>query len=589
MADSTPEEQFSFLSQQLLLLNQLPQQDAALAPLEVTPSRRRTPCEEQQVQSAAFICSSGDKVSQGHTSLDGSGPLVDLASAASQAHSPVKPELQDATNVKSHRLQQMQMALREHQSQLLRQREHLQQQQRLLFQRSQERSVAPHSLAQLFADLHDARQQQYVQAQQRTDQTTPAHTSDGRVLRAGVRHHCSKLPSNGAGLQLPTPHCAVDGVGGLAAKREGHHQEQTQETDRDLEPFQLGEARTQQQKRGLPGQCSADRKRILRDAGLLEARVVLSCTLSALRFFRRNAAVAESHDKIDNSSSAMCTFRTIQAASEGGRLSECPVFSREGEPSPSTTAPGGAINVPHGTMGGKVIQVHGEPLPLTVLCAGISPAKLWLHCLRVTLHARRCAIRTRRYWKALVHLFPRRSAYSTISVLSHEDLKRYNTIGSRAPSLRDATTALGPWVAPKEPFCEPGLYCIVDERGPILAAWAVAQDSDGRLRRCSAVVGSGEFNAADEACIKRKRSKCTTNPSTSYSPDSPWETFLKGRECVEADGLQALEKWYVNVTNAPLTEQQIRSLTLGKWLATAKCHLLLSFMPRLMRIKTFVA
>ncbi|CDJ34139.1 uncharacterized protein EMH_0018920 [Eimeria mitis] len=560
MADYTPEEQFSLLSQQLLLLNQVPQQDDAPTSLEAAPSKPRTPLENPQNSPAAVRCNARDKIPLGHTSLDSGGPLADVASMDSQAFSPVRSEVQGATNVKSQRIQQMQMTLLEHQSQLLRQREQLQQQQRLLLQRSQERNVAPHSLAQLFSDLHEARQQQYLQTQQRTDHTTTAHTSDARAVRPGWRHHCSKSPNNGGGLQHSVPLCVGDGVAGLGAKREGKPSgEQLQEADPELEHLHLEESHAQsQQKRGEPrGQGSADRRRLLRNAGLLNARALLSCTLGALRSSRR--------DPKEGSTDESFSDKTMQCANDNGSLSGCQTYSEASGLSASTPTPWGARNIPHGSTGGKVIQVHGEPLPLTVLCPGIPPGKLWLHCLRVTLHARRCAIRTRRYWKALVHLFPRRSAYSTMVVLSEEDLKKYKSIRPRGHSSQDTTVAIGSWLTPKEPFCDPGLYCLIDERGPILAAWAVARGRDGRLRRCSAVVGKTEVDAADEAVVKRKRSKSTENASKSYTAESSGGEFSRGKECVEAEGLQALEKWYVNVANEPLTEQQIRSLTLAEY------------------------
>ncbi|CDI75415.1 hypothetical protein, conserved [Eimeria praecox] len=564
MADSTPEQQFSLLSQQLLLLNELPQHDDAHKSLEVEPTKPHNPREKTHISSAALSCSAGDEVSLGQTTLKSAGEAVNLDSMETQAHPAVKPELQDAT-VKSQRLQQMQMALIEHQSQLLRQREHLQQQQRLLLQRSQERNVAPNSLAQLFADLHEARQQQYLLAQQRTDPTTPVHIPDGRVLRAGRRHHCSTLPSNGAGLPQSMPPCAADAAADLTAKHDGKPTgEQTQETEPEYEPCHAEEFRSQQQKAPpIHGQFSSDRRRLLRDAGLLDARAVLSCTVSALQFCRRNTGGACPQGTVD-SNSERNSGGAMQSSSDSGSLGGCPTFSRASGQSASTTTSWGGCTTSPGTTGGKVIQVHGEPLPLTVLCAGISPEKLWLHCLRVTLHARRCAIRTRSYWKALVHLFPRRSAYSTMAVLSEEDLNKYSSIGPRGASSLDAAAALGSWAAPTEPFCEPGLYCLIDESGPILAAWAVARDSNGRLRRCSAMVGSGEV---EDKAIKKKRCKYQENDCKSCTTDTPWGAFLRGKECVEAEGLQALEKWYVDVANEPLTEQQIRSLTLAEYVS----------------------
>ncbi|CDJ49467.1 hypothetical protein, conserved [Eimeria brunetti] len=566
MAGSTPEEQFSLISQQLLLLNQLPQQDDALASLEAAPPKLHTSFEKTQISLAAISRSAGVKSPIGPTSADSSGPVVNIPSTDSQAYTSGKPDLQDAANAKSHRLQQMQMALIEHQNQLLRQREQLQQQQRLLLQRSQERNVAPSSLAQLFADLHEARQQQYLQTQQtqqRTDPSAPVHTSDGRAQRTGWRHHCSKLPGSGAGVQHLMPHCMADGVAGVAAKRGGKPPGgQAEEGHPDLEPFQAEEARRKHHKGGPSGHCSADRRRILLEAGLLNADSVLSCTLNALRLSRRNASAAHPQDSKDNSTSEGSSRKAMESPSDIGSLRGLRTLSQKTEPSAPTTASWGGRYLSHGPTGGKAMQVHGEPLPLPVLCGGVSPGKLWRHCLRVTLHARRCSIRTRRYWKALVHLFPRRSAYSTMTVLSEEDLKKYNSIGPRGSSSVDAAAAVGSWVAPKEPFCEPGLYCLMDERGPIIAAWAVARDSDGRLRRCAAMVGSAAIDAADEAVVKRKRAKPTAKAS---KPEFAWGSFLRENEHVEAEGLQALEKWYVNVANEPLTEQHIRSLTLAEY------------------------
>lgn len=566
MADFTPEEQFSLLSQQLLLLNQIPAQDDPMTSLEAAMGGRQSPKEIVSTPKPLHSLRSEGRGTLADASASKGGLLSETAPVNSQA----LPSLvsQDAANAsKTQRLQFMQMALIEHQHQLLRQQQHLQQQQRLLLQKSQERNVAPHSLAQLFVDLREARQHRNLQTQQRCDQDVSSRKSEGRALSTGSRHISSQASGVGAEVHAPKHHGVFESSFGTGVQIEGKPSGHAREADPPLKPRHV-EEQSLQQKGERPsrvgGHGLSDRRKMLRSAGLLDTRTVLSCTLSALRFGSKNFT-AHSSEKNDGSSLGGTNDNSVRIKSKDMPKSEYKTMCYEGVHSALGASPWESASLPYGPAGGRVVQVHEEPLPLSVLCANVSPSSLWKHCLRVTLHARRCAIRTRRYWKAVVPLFPRRSTYSVAAVLSDDDLQKYTSIGPRSAPLRDSGVSLESWVPPKEPFCDPGVYCVTEEGGAVLAAWAVAVDNRGRLRRCAASVDTvSKGQAEEETSTKRKRSKFPENLPGSSAADSAWGMFLGGSAHVGSEALLTLEKWYVQVANEPLTEQHIRSFTLGK-------------------------
>lgn len=569
MAESTPEEQFSLLRQQLLLLKQLRQQDGALNSSEATGPKGRNSPKIGLASTASGVCQDADRTGTAHASpLSGELALLETPARSTQAASAPATVSPGLTNPKSQRLQLMQKTLMEHQQQLLRQREHLQQQQRLLFQRSQERNFAPHSLAQLFADLHETRQQQYQQVVPHPRQFTQDQKFDGRTKGCASRHLPGKILGEEADLPLTWRQHDVHEDSGAPAclNQEGrscghdwdpelHVRSRRRDDARVEAPVLKGEGQV-----NTNAQYSAERRRMLRDAALLDPATVLDCTLRSLRSQTRKDQAADGPQTGTSSSGSSGSKHGgggDSRSSKGGIP-----HSWASVPSPCSCSPQGLCRLP-ASSSGKVMQVHGEPLPPANLCAGLSGRALGRHCLRVTLNARRCAIRTRRNWRALVPLFPRRSAYTPAAVLSDDDLGKYTSIGPRISALRAAPPPQEPWDPPKEPFTAPGIYFLVEGGGRIAAAWAVAVDSTGRLRRCVATLGSAEAELEEDASSTRKKRPNQQQQVSRPATEELARMVSQETGSAAAWRLQALERWYARVANEPLKAQQTRSLTPG--------------------------
>ncbi|KAL8430332.1 hypothetical protein Efla_001097 [Eimeria flavescens] len=527
MADSTPTGQIASLRRQLLTFQQA--------------------CEENRGEggnmysdSAAAELHSSSEMSVG-SSASSLLPGADGSAVATEAlHSTERPlhasgakgvaltvtsmtSPPDAGSTKSQRLHSMQKTLLEQQQQLLRQREQLQQQQRLLFQRAQGRSATPQSLAQLFAELHESRQLQLQQTGSREQKP------DGRVA--------SNFRSGGS----PSG-CEC------TASFSGKHQR-----------IQLGERASFGLNDGSAGDTTldqwTDRRRVLRAVALLDGNTVMKCTLRSLGHRIGCAQGTKAGSMFDgrrlsfgkDDAGACCAARCRNARSC------CPAHSWS-----STQSTRGLAD----STGGKVMQVHGQPLPAAALFAGLSSGAPWRHCLRVTLNARRCAIRTRRCWRALVPLFPRRTAYTPAAVLSDDEVDSYTHIGPRTTSLVQPGTHQESWEPPREPFTAPGLYTLREEGGSMVAAWAVALGIDGQLKRRVAVIEPLCDVGSQAAVLKRKR-QTEQQIVASHDPGQS----VSDEFGVISSQVEVLKGWYAEVANEPLAAQQLRSLTLADYTA----------------------
>ncbi|KAL8451596.1 hypothetical protein Emag_002639 [Eimeria magna] len=438
----------------------------------------------------------------------------------------------DKTCTKSQRLQLMQKALMEQQQQLFRQREQLQQQQLLLSQRAHERNATPQSLAQLFAELHESRQ-------------LPLQHSDPRYRDAPQeqKHHGQAADSYRASVGGSSGGEAGDSTGG------GHCGEHNVGTVFRFK-FEGRESATLS--------CWTDRRRVLRAVALLDAGIVLKYTLRSLG--RPNSTLQLAGASPSSEGSRLDSVdkeaaRGAHAFKAHHRCPGLPLF-----PWNSTQSFRGHYDL----TSNKVLQVHGRPLPAEALFAGFSAWAPWRHCLRVTLSARRCAIRTRRCWRALVPLFPRRNAYTPAAVLSDDDVDVYTDIGPRASMVALPTPRPQTWKPPREPFTTPGLYVMTEEGGSIVASWAVAADNEGHLRRRVASIDLAEGNVNREAAVCRRkrpaRQSLLPGHVTAEKLDSESGSGVP-------DQLSALEKWYGEVAQEPLTAQQLRRLTLAEYAA----------------------
>ncbi|OEH77784.1 hypothetical protein cyc_03451 [Cyclospora cayetanensis] len=557
MADFTPQEQFSIISQQLLLLDQLCAQDKATKLLEAVSPQFQPSHETQQVPMPVVTLRDADTAAGAHLALRGEREVRETVPMGSEAPAVSETDLLDVRSPKELRFQLMQRASMEHQQQLLRQRALSQQQQRLVFQRSQERNAAPHDLAQLFSDIHEARKQQ---CQHRVPQTGPAaheQKLEGWLTATSWRHHSSKVFSEDDGISLSRHHRTHEASGAAtSSKRDKKLSGQSRDADRQLEPHQREDPRhlVCEDPQNLGENFSEKRRQMLRAAALLDTSALLTSTLHAFR--SSNTEIRETEGpKMDiypgwsysdkNSGDSRCDGDDLTCNLSRSQISASPP----------------ALDAPRSPASGKVIQVHGEPLSPAFLCASLPSRCLSHHCLRVTLHARRCSIRTRRYWRALVPLFPRRSTYTPAAVLSDEDMGRYVNIRPRITDSQDPVASLESWAPPKEPFTAPGLYRL-EEGTRILGAWGIAVDDVGCLRRCTAAVGDAEGGTTERiALTRRKRPKVFQNLSQHQPSETPWSRVLKEAGTTEAEGLQTLERWYTRTAREPPTEQQIWAVT----------------------------
>ncbi|KAL8445488.1 hypothetical protein Emed_005569 [Eimeria media] len=458
--------------------------------------------------------------------------MYQSASGESGSHStPMSADHKPCT--KSQRLQLMQKTLMEQQQQLCRQREQLQQQQLLLSQRAHERHATPQSLAQLFAELHESRQ---LQLQHSDPHYRDAPQEEKRHGQAVDSYRASAGGSSGGetGKSTGGRHCGAPDVNTLfGCKLEGRD---------SANPL-----------------CWTDKRRVLRAVALLDAGVVLKYTLRSLG--RSSCTLQLAGASPSSEGSRLDSFDKEEAlgANASRARQRCPGLP----PFPwySTQNFRGQYDL----AGGKVLQVHGQPLPAAALFAGFSARAPWRHCLRVTLSARRCAIRTRRCWRALVPLFPRRNAYTPAAVLSDDDVDVYTDIGPRGSMLTPSTARPQSWKPPREPFTTPGLYVMTDQGGSIIASWAVAADNEGHLKRRVASIdpAGGNVNREAAAC-KRKR-------GPAQQPLLPGLLTAEKIECepgsVTFNQLNALEEWYSEVAQESLTAQHFQRLTLDEYAA----------------------
>ncbi|KAL8436570.1 hypothetical protein ACSSS7_001602 [Eimeria intestinalis] len=438
----------------------------------------------------------------------------------------------ELTCTKSHRLQLMQKTLMEQQQQLIRQRESLQHQQLLLSQRAQERNATPQSLAQLFAELHESRHLQVQPSEPRLMDASQEQKHDGQVAD-NYRASAGGASGSETGVSTGRDYNSACGAGTTFGREvEGRE--------------------------GTASLCWPDKRRVLRAVALLDAGTVLKYTLRSL----------------GRSSSTLQVAGSLPFP-EGSRLG----VDKEGAEGANVfkachCRPGLSWNSRQNLRGqydltdGKVLQVHGQPLPAAALFAGFSSWAPWRHCLRVTLSARRCAIRTRCCWKALLPLFPRRNAYTPAAVLSDDDVDAYTDIGPRAPPLALPAVCAESWKPSREPFTTPGLYVMTEKGGSIIAAWAVAADNEGHLRRRVASVESAAGGVSREAaaCKRKRPAQQPLLPAYVTSEELGTEPGS-----VVFNELNALEEWYSKVAQEPLTAHKLQRLTLGREADSCGC------------------
>lgn len=557
MADLTPKE--------LKLLLQQFQETGPRASAAQAGAEGRASPEVREASLPSAACGDVGSPSGARRSLATSGqplrgtPLkVSLAPPTGAAGAP------DLSPPKAQRLHLMQRNLLEHQQQLLRQREYLQRQQLLLFQRSQERTAVPQSLAQLFAELHESRQQQSHQAGLRHKQPAQERKSEGVTAGANCRTSSGRtLDAKEEGPLRGWQPCPHEGSEGVVSLQRGV---KLWEQPGDHEPSSLPRQRVVVQAPHLNGraqearnpQCWAARRQMLRAAALLDPGTLLSGTLRSLAYDSWDGVPPGPKTESSSSTKGQSAGCTVKDGASPFSWAETHLPS---PPGLSLPGPKGSQEAPNG----KVIHVHGESLPPATLCAGISGQARERHCLRVTLTARRCAVRTRRSWRALVPLFPRRSAYSPAALLSDEELRTYTHIGPRTYTPRGPRAPLlESWEPPKEPFIAPGLY-LVHTDGRIVAAWAVALDSEACLRRCTATIASGTGDLSqDGAYCLRKRPKQEGHPSPPGTSDELVGGVNREAGCVTASQLKTLETWYAQVSKELLAVPRMRSLTLGR-------------------------
>ncbi|KAL8272320.1 hypothetical protein Esti_003774 [Eimeria stiedai] len=524
MEDLTPEEQ-TFSVRHHLTMQQLPQQNcqhgysgslAAEGPR--APEMRP-----------------GSSSSARHPGIDGFGlPQSELPPAellmcqtvggGSGSHPTTMSADHEQTCTKSQRLQLMQKTLMEQQQQLLRQREQLQHQQLLLSQRAQERNATPQSLAQLFAELHQSRQLQLQHSEPRLKDAPQEQKLDGQTADSYRGSTGGSSGGETGGSTGGRHYSAQDANATFGFKADG------------------------------TSLCWADRRRVLRAVALLDADTVLKCTLRSLGRSGCTLQVAGAVPLAEGSRRIVDNEEAVGADTSKARQ-RCP-----GLPHFTWNATQN-FRGQYDLTGGKVLQVHGQPLPAAVLFAGFSSGAPWRHCLRVTLSARRCAIRTRRCWRALVPLFPRRNAYTPAAVLSEDDVDVYADIGPRVSSLAPPTARRQSWKPPREPFTTPGIYIMTEEGGSTIAAWAVAADKEGHLRRRVASIEStrGDVNREATVC---KRKRPAQQP---LLPGHAVRAVLGNESGSVSRNVNALEEWYSEVAQEPLRAQKCLRLTLAEY------------------------